>query len=250
MRSRQVVVFEPHNDDMIIGMGGTVLQLLADEWEVTSVVMADGRYGSTEMSPEETARVRAEEKKQEVKELGVSLHSLGLEDTTLPAAHEDEGTRTEVVSDILNEIGNLRDPVVFIPASTEGHPDHRATRRFALDAKEAVGDDWTVAEYLVWEVPFLCPIDVEVGIILRVDIDEQIEDKKACVRIHESQERERAYSEFAASFNRYLSKLYYEDGGPKFSEVINFPNVEDVPGSMADSLTCKDVTDWFHSNAD
>lgn len=243
-KEKHAVVFEPHNDDMVIGIGGTILQLLADDWNVKSIVLTDGRYGSTTLSPDETRRIRAREKSSEVERLGVDCAALNLEDSRLWSEYDEN--HEKVLEMLDSHLPDVEELVAFLPAPSEGHPDHRATYAFVQDLKKATPKELKGVQFLVWEVPFLqTEVDMS-GTITKVDISEQLEEKQACIRLHESQVAEWAYSEMAATFNEYIANLYYKRSEADAAELLS---VQESTPELYESLECVDVTDMFHEDA-
>ncbi|PSP75685.1 hypothetical protein BRC81_14980 [Halobacteriales archaeon QS_1_68_20] len=242
--SKRAVVFEPHNDDLVIGMGGTVQQLLADGWTVSSIVMTDGRYGSSELTPSETKRIRGEEKRREAERLGVDYRELELEDMQLQAHYHDPDARERIRSILVRALPDSGPLTVFVPPPSEAHPDHRATYSFVQDVCEEVDVETRVVRYLVWEVPFFTHGVDRAGTVLKVDVDDDFEEKISSIAVHESQETERGYTDLARTFNEYLAHLY-----PGEADRAELLSVIDSNPPLVESLECEDVTRMFHDDS-
>jgi LmbE family N-acetylglucosaminyl deacetylase len=61
----KVLCFQPHNDDCIIAIGGTMQKMAKKAWELTYVYITDGRHGSDVIPPEKLARIRRAEAREE-----------------------------------------------------------------------------------------------------------------------------------------------------------------------------------------
>lgn len=246
MSEESAVVLEHHNDDFVIGMGGTGLQLLAAGWSLTSVVLTDGRLGSTEMSPERTKAVRSAEKEAEAAALGIDYESLGYGDRSLRSKQQTEGERSAVLRELEDVVDRVSPSVVFAPAANEGHPDHRATNAFAKLLTGERGRDVPLVEYPVWQIPFLSVETTSPETVLAVDIDGTIDRKCDAIRKHESQLRMYEYDRMARAFNSYVAHLYTREVDGAFAELLHAPNDGALPRSLRSSLPASDVTEKFH----
>lgn len=244
--NKTAVVFEPHNDDFVIGMGGTGLQLLRAGWEVHSVVLTDGRLGSSTLSPAETTRVRSQEKEREASRTGMHYVELGYPDQGLQAVLADpEASRdaTERVADIVDEHAPA---VVFAPAKSDSHPDHMAANEIVSGAIERGSRDRSFIEYTVWNVPFPSVGVPPKGRILLVDIDDTLERKLDLIRVHASQLEEYPYDEIATRFNEYLGHIYRPYAPPSYVELFHVGESQAIDSAFLEDTGAEDVTDKFH----
>lgn len=238
------IFFEPHDDDLIIGPGGAMIQLLKDGWDIKSVLMTDGRYKRDEIPPEELIEVRRKEKEEEVDFLGIECERLELEDGSLAKLDEDE--TAEVIERIKTILADEKPGYVFIPAPSEGHPDHRATHKMVEEAIEEIEHGPTVIYYLVWEIPFLGSKYMQLEKEIAVDIDSEFDRKIEGIKLHESQDIEGRYSEMAKHFNAYCSLLYssYGDRENEYVEMLGVKQGEAT--ELLETLNYSDVTDYSH----
>lgn len=247
MTPPSALVFEPHNDDFVIGIGGTGLQLLDAGWEITSVVLTDGRLGSIDLTPEETRRVRLAEKEREAEALGIDVVGLDYRDQSLASRYEDETRREEVLADLREVVETVDPAVVFVPASTEGHPDHRATNRFARDLFDDLPRDVAVVEYVIHEIPFLAPVSTTPNTVVAVDVERTFEEKLAAIRHHESQLEVFAYDDLVATFDEFLGHLYTHELTGSVAEVLHLEHGEG-PSRFFEDTDAVEVTDKFHGS--
>lgn len=247
MDTKTALVIEPHNDDFVIGLGGTGLQLVESGWHVETCVLTDGRYGSKEMSPEKTKQVRENEKERESGVTGVNYIQLSYEDQSLQTKFEDSRRRDHVVNELTEIIGEIGPSVIAVPSSNEGHPDHRTTNRFAELLDDASNCDFGFVEYVVWEIPFFSPNDISVGEVYAVDVTNEFKRKTEAIACHESQLRVYEYIEMVDQFNSYLGHLYTDKVDGDFVELLHIPDRASLPASFFESLKGKIVTDKFHA---
>jgi LmbE family N-acetylglucosaminyl deacetylase len=129
----------PHDDDIVIGAGLTLLTGLAEGAQVHAAVATDGSMGYCKLSQRDTvAKVRLAEAKRSFQTLGMPenhLWFLGFPDCDL---HRHRGRRFSTAglpSDIAGASGlqnaftyvlrQVRPTRVFIPTITDLHPDHQ-----------------------------------------------------------------------------------------------------------------------------
>jgi LmbE family N-acetylglucosaminyl deacetylase len=142
------VVFAPHQDDEVLGCGGTILRKRRAGAHVTVAFTTDGAASHAHlMAGEEMSRRRQVEAVAACGKLGVAADDvvfLGFPDGQL-SKHLDEAARR--VGDVLR-----RQPFaeVFIPHYHDGPPDHLATTQAVLAALKSHDRPVTVYEYPVW----------------------------------------------------------------------------------------------------
>src|SRR5436190_16644539 len=118
-----ILVFSPHPDDAELGMGGTILKLIAQGHRVHIVDMSNG-----EPTPHGSIETRAREAAAAAKVLGVERTLLGLKNR-------------EIVHDIPSRhklaavIRRHKPDWLFVPYPLDAHPDHVAVSRIAEDAR-------------------------------------------------------------------------------------------------------------------
>lgn len=248
MAQNSAVVFEPHNDDFIIGMGATGIQLLNVGWNVVSVVMTDGRYGGLIDDPERTANTRVAEKEQESDRLGTKWIDIGYEDQSLATCSSDPDKRNELLSDLSAILRRFDPSIAFVTAPIDGHPDHRATRDLVTSAIEQSQCDTALIEYTVWDVPFFSPEVIDTNQVLLVEVDETFDEKISTIRVHESQLEEYPYDEMVINFNRYLENIYHPECEAEYVELFHVPTGRSAATDFIDSVGAIDVTSQFHTS--
>lgn len=239
-----ILFFEPHDDDMIIGAGGSVLQLIDAGWDIKSVLMTDGRHGSDEISPEELVEIRREEKEEEVDFLGIECEFLELEDGKL--ADLDEERTPGIVRNLAALIESDDPEYVLLPAPSEGHPDHRATREMVEKALKEADTEPVLIYYIVWETPFLDSEYMDLEKEIAVEIDDEFGEKVEGIEIHESQTDRRKYTEMVRHFNAYCARLYSGHGTDQVEYVEMLGVREGDASGLLEDLRFSDVSDFGH----
>lgn len=136
---KKVMIFTPHPDDELFGMGGTLTKLAANGNEITIVIFTNDNKGSkdTEMTSEGLARIRRAEEEASCAIMGVpkeKLIWLGYEDGDLEYANP------QVLRGQLARLMKMvRPDVVFSPDPgtkyVEWHKtDHRMAANITKDA--------------------------------------------------------------------------------------------------------------------
>lgn len=82
---KEIVVFAPHQDDELIGLGGTLLQLKKSGANITLVFLTDG---ASLVNQKETIEIRALESSEVAKELNAKLINVGIPNDTMRVTKE------------------------------------------------------------------------------------------------------------------------------------------------------------------
>lgn len=119
----RVAVIAPHFDDDVIQAGGAILAALAAGAEVRVIWMTDGARGVPGVAPEESTRIRKEEARAAMAELGVAdFHFLDAPEERLRA----RGPWTGRLRALLEEFAPERVHAVWW---ADNHVDHYETTR-------------------------------------------------------------------------------------------------------------------------
>ncbi len=188
---------EPHDDDLVIGAGGILEQLIQSGAEVDSIQVTDGRYGDQEdvlgLTPEELVERRKREKRLESEYTGIDVKFLDFEDGSLDEMIDDGGVRegsemAEEVRRLAEYMSETQPDAVFIPRQDEDHPDHRATYTFVQDILEETDAEPVEFHYEVWQLPFHEANPGEINSRIAVDVSDVYDRKMNAIKIHQSQD--------------------------------------------------------------
>lgn len=146
--SKSVIVFAPHQDDEVLGCGGTIIKKVASGSQVNIVFMTDG-CGShaAYITREELIALRRAEAVEAARILGVP------EDRVTFLEFPD-GALASAKPDALKQVHALLDEhhpqEVLVPHHLDGPSDHLATYEIVTHALAHFAHDVTVYEYAVW----------------------------------------------------------------------------------------------------
>lgn len=204
MPAGTALVIQPHNDDAVIAIGGILLKLIKQNWQIHYLYITDSRFGGNEY-PDLVQSVRSAEAAKERRKLGVrDFEELGYPDQSLSQLSGTQ--REEIIARIRDAMNNLSPDVVFLPSPGDLHPDHRAAHDIAWDAlsKATV----LLAKYSVWLFPdfYTKPSDRADQVIL-VGIEEEERKKSQLIRLHASQIARRRYDLATRHLNRYFAYI-------------------------------------------
>jgi bacillithiol biosynthesis deacetylase BshB1 len=118
-----ILVFAPHPDDAELGMGGTIVKLIAQGHKVHIVDMTNG-----EPTPFGSVETRAKESAAAAKVLGVERTLLGLKNREVV---HDLASRHKTAAVIRQHQADW----LFVPYPLDAHPDHMAVSRICEDAR-------------------------------------------------------------------------------------------------------------------
>jgi bacillithiol biosynthesis deacetylase BshB1 len=175
------LVVAPHPDDAELGMGGTIVRLIAQGWRVGVVDLTSG-----EPTPLGSPERRLAETEQANRRLGDPWRTnLGLPNRDLEATIEHRRAVAEVFR-------RTRPRLLFAPYWEDAHPDHLAATRLVEDARfwsklsksDLRGEPHHPARILYY-------FSVHLRIVERpsfvVDVSAQAEAKRAALEAYRSQ---------------------------------------------------------------
>jgi len=123
---KRALIFSPHPDDAELGMGGTMVKLLDDGWEV---ILADVTNG--EPTPAGSVEIRAAETQKAAKTLGLTRRvCLGLPNRYLENTLENRRILAEAIRE-------YKPRWIFTVTLPDAHPDHIHTHELVTDARFA-----------------------------------------------------------------------------------------------------------------
>jgi LmbE family N-acetylglucosaminyl deacetylase len=123
----KTLVIAPHPDDEILGCGGTMARLVADDCPVTIAIVTKGM--APQFSEAFVQQIRAEAK--------ASHNLIGVSDTRyldLPAAALDTVPATELNATLARLVQDVQPDTIFVPFVGDIHTDHQLTFLAAMVA--------------------------------------------------------------------------------------------------------------------
>lgn len=137
------LIFAPHPDDEVLGVGGTIAKLSAKGMSIVVCVVARGK--APLFNEEETMHCT-----QEMKKAHNVLGNIILEDLSFPSCQLDTIPQYELNNAILDIIRKYKPDSVFIPHYGDIHKDHRIVAESALVALRPKYE-FQVGEILMYE---------------------------------------------------------------------------------------------------
>ncbi|WP_101773383.1 PIG-L deacetylase family protein [Peptostreptococcus faecalis] len=124
MKNKNILVMSPHQDDEIIGLGGTLARL-SENNNITVLFLTDGSLISYENFPKKISAIRKKESDEVSSILGTNTSTLNFTNTTLDIE------RKKLENSIESMLKDNKFDIIFTPSVTDCTSDHRETS-FAL----------------------------------------------------------------------------------------------------------------------
>lgn len=184
-----LLIVAPHPDDETLGLGATAASLRSRGVAVHVVVVSDGAVAYPRLSPLER-RWLASDRRIEMRRAAAMLGlpapvELGMPDGELAQCH------TEITARLVELLSEFEaTPWCAATWRGDGHPDHEAVGRAAVEAATEVGA--TVLGYPVWMWHWARPDDPDVPWhrLVRVPLDNSsLARKQHAINVFESQLR-------------------------------------------------------------
>ncbi len=203
----RVMIFSPHPNDDALGCGGTTRLLFEMGCNILAIYMTDGRFGSSTMSPDETASIRRLESVNSATVLGIA--NLQFMNRSEGGLHCDRTAIREA-----REALQLYNPrLVLLPHPEDGHPDHRAAHDIVVAA--TAGEEVELLLYGVFSA---------VRPDMVVDITRTMPYKEKAIREHRTQQDHEDYVAKVRGFNSFLS--LDRGAAVQFCEAFSRPSVK------------------------
>lgn len=185
---RAALVFAPHADDEVFGCGGALARHVDAGDRLTVIVLTDGAFRVADSQRADCIAARESESRAAAAALGTPAPQFwGLPDRGIVAD-------TALVERMVVAIQASGADLVYAPALSEAHPDHRAVAQAAVRAVSRCGGDIRLAMY---EVGMAVPANV------LLDITSVWSRKQAAMSCFASQLTFQRYDEHIAGLNRY-----------------------------------------------
>ena len=176
----RIVVIAPHNDDEIIGVGGTMAKYVKQGHEVIVCEVTAGDLNNEMVQLQKREAIASHEL------MGVKTHFMDL-----PVVGLKEMKTTEINGAFQKTMLELAPDIVFIPHKGDMHIDHRATIEAAMVALRPVTFPGLKAIYAYetlsetdWNTP---SVDNAFIPTMFVDITDEIDIKLKAMECHKTQ---------------------------------------------------------------
>jgi LmbE family N-acetylglucosaminyl deacetylase len=191
--SKNICILAPHQDDEVLGMGGTLSYLVSNNKNIQIIFTTDGGRGIKNSPALITKLIRKAEFNKVNKLLNNKLEVIYCD---FP-----DGKLQEHLPSLQNKLQNIvqdfQPDLIFCPNSQDWHPDHKATynalKNIALDNLLKA----TVYLYEVWS-----PLS---NVNLLVNITEFAEQKRQLINAYKSQTSKMDFEFILMGLNAYRS---------------------------------------------
>lgn len=180
-KNETILVFCAHNDDGVIGAGGTLTKYAQEGKTIKTVVFSFGEQSHPHIKPHIIKLKRYEEALKADKIMGGGgIAFLDLREMRLRADAQQKGTDELIKEIILNE----KPRKIFTHSINDPMPDHRAVHKLILDVVRTIDLPLEVYEFDVWNILNIFHRDFPK---LVVDVSDTFATKIKAFKAHSSQ---------------------------------------------------------------
>ena len=201
-----------HNDDQIVGAGGTIAKYAKEGKNIVTVVFSFGEITVLHLQEKIGRKTRVIESKRAGKLLGENeLYYLGLKESNFKAEIEEKDIQTKVK----NIIKRVKPDKIFTHAVDDPHPDHKVVHKFTMDLIDKINYKGEVYSFNVWNL-FLNFRKRELPRLI-VDITDTFKVKTEAFRKHKSQ----WIARLSLTWNIYFQAIWYGfENHVKYAEIF------------------------------
>jgi LmbE family N-acetylglucosaminyl deacetylase len=210
-KKRRIVFFCAHNDDQVIGAGGTIAKYAEEGKEVVTVIFSYGEKSHAWMKPEHIISTRIKEAEACNKILnGSDIIFFDLKEGSFMKQYEE----LELYDKIKEIIDKYKPEKIFYHGVDDPHPDHQAVHKMINDVLDRTEDEIDAYTFDVWT-----PINLRKRNTPKmvVDITKTFKKKIKSFKVHKSQKSAIISLLWSVYVKAYLYGLQY---GYKYAEVF------------------------------
>jgi len=193
-QEKKILIFSPHPDDDIFGMGGTILNLLDNNCQIKIIHLTDGSKGTISgIRDKRLIALRKKEAEKAMESLGVKDYVFwGYMDGNLPI-NKSTLRATETL------INSFKPDIICLPSVFDDHPDHKRTNEIVTKILESGNMvDIQIWGYEIWSPGFYNRIS---------DVSRKAKQKYRAAQAHESQQKCRDYLLAIQGLDMYRAKI-------------------------------------------
>lgn len=208
-KQKNVLVLAPHQDDEVIAVGGTLLQLKEKGCKITLVFLTDGASLSDSL---ETKIIRSKEAKKVAKELNASIIEINIPNNTMKIGNEH--------LDHLISVFQLKEwDMVFSIWPIDNPPKHRICAFFVKEALKKLNQP---------KFPiFLYSVHTDLIPNFYVDITLEEEEKLRIIGFYKSQLKSQDYGHLSKARDAWSSRFLPVSNKKRYIEVFFKVNIEE-----------------------
>ncbi len=203
---KTVLIFAGHGDDEAIGMGGTIIRLAKDGYNIIEIIFSAGQKSHPHYIEDVIIKKRIQEAEGIGKQFGIKQFIFfGLEDGKIKQEIQEKNIKERV----RRIIKKYKPKKIYVTSEFDPHPDHRAVNEAVMDVINDLDYKADVYAYEVWNVV------KENKPVTYVDISEYFKAKLAMMKAFRSQVHF-VYTLFIPAYIR--AKLYGMKNNCKYAE--------------------------------
>ncbi|GAA4772150.1 MULTISPECIES: PIG-L deacetylase family protein [Flavobacterium] len=206
---KNVLVIAPHQDDEVIGLGGTLLKLKNVECSVTLVFLTDG---ANALNPSETKKIRSEEAKKVALKLNADCIEIGIPNNTMEI-------KCEHLEQMVSVFNSKKWDSVFTVWPMDYPPKHRICALFVQKAL-------TKVKKPAFSM-FLYSVHTEIIPNFFVDITSEEAEKQELLSCYESQLVAQAYDHLTIARDAWSSRFLSVSKEKRYVEVFFKVNIDE-----------------------
>ncbi len=185
-----VVVLSAHNDDFVLGAGGTIKNYTQKGHKVIAVVFSYGELSHPWLKEEVVRKMRKEETDNASNLLKNKVLMYNLREGKFLDKRE------EATKNLVKLFRKEKPTKLFTHSSEDPHPDHKAVNKITLDVYDLLDDKPEVYTYSVWN-----PVSFKTKFpTLCIDVTRTFKAKMKALRLFTSQQFHIAYPVFMVWF--------------------------------------------------
>jgi N-acetylglucosamine malate deacetylase 1 len=209
--SKSVIAFCAHNDDHIIGAGGTLAKYAREGFDVIAVIFSYGELTHPWLQRKVAIKMRVEESRRADRILGMGrVYFFGIQEGKFGI----EIRAQKIKQRIKRIIAVIRPEKVFTHSPDDPHPDHREVCRSVTEIMEEIKYSCDVYSFDVWN-PFNVRLRDRPRLV--VDITKTFGQKVKSLSVHKSQWMARITLTPVVFLRAFLHGL---DAGVRYAEVF------------------------------
>ncbi len=199
IKQESIIVCSAHNDDFVIGVGGTIAKYIQEKKKVTAIVFSYGENSHPWLKKQVVQKMRSKEAEVAAKILGCKVIIFDLKEN-----HFLEDIKTNHRDEKLQKIfTSLKPNKVFTHSSEDPHPDHRAVHEITLALCASLPVHPELYVYPVWNALTFKTSNPS----LYIDIKETFWFKLRALRAFSSQQIHIIYPVFLLLFRAFREGL-------------------------------------------
>ncbi|PIN77654.1 hypothetical protein COV15_01585 [Candidatus Woesearchaeota archaeon CG10_big_fil_rev_8_21_14_0_10_34_12] len=176
-----ILVFAAHNDDQIIGVGGTIAKYAKENKNIIVYIFSFGESSHPHFQKREIIKTRVKEMHESDKVLKIDAsYYLGLKEGAFIEEFEAKNKKDIII----RAIKNHRPVKMFTHSKDDPHPDHKAVNEIIRKVTKEINYEGELFSFDVWN-PFSIRGRNRPKLI--VDITETFPLKVKALKCHESQ---------------------------------------------------------------